>query len=176
MRRPDSSDALLLLGLLRQQRMHGYRLHDFIERDLASCTDLKRPTAYLLLDRLTAQGWIRRRVRRTGRRPERQEFAITRSGEAAFQRLLRENLGRFAAVRFPGDVGLAFLGALPPADTVPLLRARCALIRERLSCLRAVPPHGGADLVLDHLRHHLASEVRWLTRVVARLSKEEPRQ
>ena len=43
---------LLLLGLLRREDMHGYRLNEFIERDMAFCTDVKKPTAYYLLDKL----------------------------------------------------------------------------------------------------------------------------
>jgi DNA-binding PadR family transcriptional regulator len=39
------------LGLLRQASMHGYQLLDFIERYLSTCTDLKKPTAYLALER-----------------------------------------------------------------------------------------------------------------------------
>ena len=37
---------LLLLGLLRRSDMHGYQLHEFIERDLAtvSYTHLTLPT------------------------------------------------------------------------------------------------------------------------------------
>ena len=46
---------LLLLGVLRQGEMHGYQLHDFIERSLAFCTDLKKPTAYFLLDKMGSQ-------------------------------------------------------------------------------------------------------------------------
>jgi DNA-binding PadR family transcriptional regulator len=43
---------LLLLGLLRRQEMHGYQLNEFIEEKMHSCIDLKKPTAYYLLDKL----------------------------------------------------------------------------------------------------------------------------
>ena len=45
-------DKLLLLGILRRQEMHGYQLFEFIDRDLAACTNLKKPTAYYLLNRM----------------------------------------------------------------------------------------------------------------------------
>ena len=43
---------------------------------------------------------------------KRQVYHLTPSGEAEFQRLLRENLANFASARSAADIGLAFLGAL----------------------------------------------------------------
>ncbi len=49
---------LLLLGLLRMQDMHGYQINDFIDAFLAVCVDVKKPTAYYLLNKMHADGWI----------------------------------------------------------------------------------------------------------------------
>jgi DNA-binding PadR family transcriptional regulator len=49
---------LLLLGILRQQEMHGYQLFDFIEQGLSTCTNLTKPTAYYLLKQMAEEGWI----------------------------------------------------------------------------------------------------------------------
>ncbi|HVC18872.1 MAG TPA: PadR family transcriptional regulator [Vicinamibacterales bacterium] len=169
MKRPDPAHALLFLGLLRRQRMHGYQLHEFVDRDLASCTDLKRPTAYLLLERLAAAGWIERRTERRSRRPARRVYRLTPAGEAAFQRLLRENLASHAITRFPDDIGLAFLDLVPRREAAALLAVRRAQIAARLAAARAVPHPDGAQLVLDHLMHHLTAELAWLDRVRQRL-------
>ncbi|MDE3154035.1 MAG: helix-turn-helix transcriptional regulator [Acidobacteriota bacterium] len=174
MRRPDPAHALLFLGLLRQQRMHGYQLHEFIDRDLASCTDMKRPTAYLLLDRLARAGWITRRTERSGRRPARQVYRLTPAGETEFQRLLRENLSTHAATRFRDDIGLAFIDALPAREAATLLDARRASIAARLEAARAVAHPDEGQLVMDHLVHHLAAELAWLDRLLARLRAPRP--
>src|SRR5689334_24991696 len=105
---------LLLLGLLRRAHMHGYQLHEFIERDLATCTDLKKPTAYFLLDKMTRLGWITQREEREGNRPARRVYQVTAAGEAQFQQLLRENLSGSATTRFTGDIGLIFADTLAP--------------------------------------------------------------
>src|SRR6478672_4606903 len=105
--------TLLLLGLLRRARMHGYQLMEFIERNLSTCTDLKKPTAYLGLERLSKNGWVVEQEEREGKRPPRKVYTITPEGEAEFQRLLIINLGSYTASKFPQDMGLAFADALP---------------------------------------------------------------
>ena len=77
---------LLLLGLLRQQEMHGYQLYEFIERELSFCTDLKKPTAYYLLNKMAERGWIVEEQSQEGKRPPRKVFRLTAQGEAAYQR------------------------------------------------------------------------------------------
>ena len=86
---------LLLLGFLRREQAHGYRLNEFIEREMTACTDIKKPTAYFLLDKMAKQGWITMRETREGNRPPRRVYRLTAKGEAQYQKLLRENLGSF---------------------------------------------------------------------------------
>ena len=112
---------LLLLGFLRREQAHGYRLNEFIERDMAACTDIKKPTAYFLLDKMAKQGWITMRETREGNRPPRRVYRVTAKGEAQYQKLLRENLGSFIAAKFPGDVGLAYADDLEAAGSAVLV-------------------------------------------------------
>lgn len=163
---------LLLLGLLRQAHMHGYQLHEFIERDLATCTDLKKPTAYFLLDKMTRLGWVAQREEREGNRPPRRIYQVTSAGEAQFQRLLRENLASHTITRFPGDAGLLFADALPPAEALELLGQRRVALEGDLAAGRAAPPHAGASqLIIEHRIVHLEAELRWLDEVMARLAQ-----
>lgn len=162
---------LLLLGLLRQSQMHGYQLHEFIERDLATCTDLKKPTAYFLLDKMTRQGWVSQTEAREGNRPPRRVYQVTAEGEQVFQRLLRENLGGYSMTRFAGDVGLAFADALQPTEALELLHQRRAALADDLVAARAVPRHGGSlQFVIEHRIAHLEAELRWLDDVIARFA------
>lgn len=162
---------LLLLGLLRQQAMHGYQLNEFIDQALAACTDLKKPTAYFLLDKLAAAGWIKvKRAAAAGKRPARRVFALTAAGEAAFQRLLRENLSAWLPAAFPGDMGLAFADALPSTEAAALLAERRAALVAALEAARRVPDHGGSlQWVVEHQAVHLAAELAWLDSRLAAL-------
>ena len=161
---------LLLLGLLRQQEMHGYQLFEFIERDLASCTDLTKPTAYYLLNKMAEDGWISEETSQEGNRPPRKVYRLTALGESEFQRLLRENITRFSPASFPGDIGLAFLDNLPGGEALALLQKRCAALKSALQAAQAVPVHRGSlQWVIQHQVRHLTTELAWLDEIIASL-------
>jgi DNA-binding PadR family transcriptional regulator len=161
---------LLLLGLLRQGEMHGYQLHDFIEKNLAFCTDLKKATAYVLLDKMLADGWVQAKEAREGNRPQRRVYSLTRGGEEAFERMLRENLATFSAAKTGSDIGLAFVDALPPGEALQRLEQRHEAIAKQLAEFEGAPQHAGSyQLLIDHQAHYLRSERDWLDQVIARL-------
>lgn len=161
---------LLLLGLLRRSKMHGYELHEFINHNLGSCTELKKSTAYYLLEKMAAQGWISETREQKGNRPVRRVYTITEAGEAAFQYLLRLHLSSYKPGQFSGDTSLTFLDALPSQEAHTLLSLRRDSLVHDLESLRAVPRHQGSiQLVLDHHAHHLAAELAWLNQIIENL-------
>ena len=162
---------LLLLGLLRQEEMHGYRIVERVEADLRYCTDLKKPTVYFLLGKMEKAGWVSRTRSRQGKRPPRWVYQITASGEAQFQDLIRQNLSTYVPSRFPGDVGLAFLTAIAPREAADRLHERRMQVEAELNVLRQAPVHKGSmEWVLSHQRAHLESELRWLEALIEALS------
>lgn len=164
---------LLLLGLLRRQGMHGYRLNEFIERNLSLYTDLKRPTAYYLLDQMVRDGWLTAQIEQEGQRPPRRVYRLTPLGEEAFRRLLREALAAYRPPTFPGDIALGFLDELPKEEAIQLLEARKQGLQERLENLLRVPPHPGSlQWLFEHQIHHLRSELEWLETLILRLKEE----
>ncbi len=158
---------LLLLGLLRQQDMHGYQIFELLERGLAACMDLKKPTAYYLLNKMAEEGWITEQQIQEGNRPPRHVYSLTEQGEREFQRLLRENLSSYDGATFPGDIGVAFLNALPAQEALDLLARRRSSMLETLDQMRSVPTHAGSyQWVIQHQIHHIRSELDWLDQVV----------
>lgn len=161
---------LILLGLLRQENMHGYQIHEFINRNMSSCLDLKKPTAYYLLEKMTAMGWIEALADQEGNRPPRHVFKMTEEGERAFQRLLRENVASYHGTQFPDDIGLAFLDALPADEARALLGIRLKAVTDALHNAETIPQHAGSSqIVIEHLIHHLKSEIEWLNKVLSRI-------
>lgn len=163
---------LLLLGLLRQKDMHGYGLNELIDRMLSVCSDLKRSTAYFLLDKLAKEGYVTESTVREGNYPERKVYAITPAGDEYFLRLLRENLAGFDRSRYPGDMGLSFLHELPPEERRDLLQRRRERIAAETAALDGIPPHGGTlDLVIDRNLALLRAEIEWLDRSMERAAE-----
>jgi len=161
---------LLLLGLLRTQEMHGYQLNDFIDTSLAICVDLKKPTAYYLLNKMYCDGWITCKEERAGNRPPRRVYTITPAGEIAFQRMLRESLSDYKPVQFRGDISLAFLDSLPPVETLSLLRKRHLAIKRQLQMAQTIPIHSSSlQLLIEHQIRHLSAELDWLDEVITRI-------
>jgi len=165
---------LLLLGLLRHGGLHGYRLNEFIERDLVYCTDLKKPTAYHLLAKMEDRGWIAvQNEQQEGNRPPRRIFQITPDGEAVFQKLLRENLAAYSITRFTGDIGIAFMDSLPADERLELLARRRAGLVAELEMLTNTPPNahqGSLALLVTHQIRHLSAELGWLDEIMAQHS------
>ena len=165
---------LLLLGLLRSEEMHGYQLNEFIDSHLGDAVHLKKPTAYRLLNSMAEDGWVTYREEREGNRPPRRVYALTPEGEAAFQRLLRENLTGFQPVVFPANVGLLFLDLLPAEEVQELLLERRKKVASVLRMTRDHDMHqGSSELILLHQTRHLETEMEWLDQVIARLGSRD---
>ena len=165
---------LLLLGLLRSQDMHGYQLHEAIDSHLGMGVQLTKPTAYRLLSNMAEEEWVTFWEEQEGNRPPRRVYGITPKGEAAFQRLLRENLANYEPSDFTCHIGLAFLDELPAKEALPLLRRRRAAMEELLESTRGHGEHPGSlQLMLERQVQLLAAELEWLDTVMARLQKAQ---
>ncbi len=165
---------LLLLGMLTFQSQHGYQLNEFIERNLSRVTDMKKPTAYALLERLSQAGYVEVRSEQEGKRPPRKVYSITPAGERVFIELLRENLARAERMTFAGDVGLMFLDHLPREEGLDLLRQRLSHLEEQISAHEHAPKHEhglGVDLAMEHILVLLRAERTWLTSTIQRLDE-----
>lgn len=161
---------LLLLGLLRQQEMHGYELHDFIERTMQTCVDLKKSTAYYLLDKMAKSGYITESTEQSGNRPPRRVYHITETGEDHFQSLLRQNLATYEPAKFGSVVGLVFLDEIEAEEARPLLEQRRLILAEQLQMVTDVPAHPGSlQFVIEHQKMHLEAELNWLDQIINNL-------
>lgn len=154
---------LLVLGLLRRQEMHGYRINEFIEEKMHFCIDLKKPTAYYILDKLAQEGLVRVERRQAGNRPPRRVYHITEIGEAFFLDLLRQNLADHIQTYYPTDVGIAFIDQLPPEEVTRYLRRKREKVKAELVTLRKAVGHSGPlQHVLDRNQRLLQAELDWL--------------
>ncbi len=162
---------LLLLGVLLQGRMHGYRLNEYVAHAISMYADLKKPTAYYALEKLERDGYVSRSVEREGRRPERRVYEITAEGRDRFLELLRGHLGGFTRIYLPDDIGIAFMDRLPVSETRRLLAEKRERVQALLKQFLDLPDHGGNwRHLVKHNIAHLMTEDAWLDEVLGELA------
>ena len=164
---------LLLLGLLMDGRMHGYRLNEHISSVMGLAAGVKRSTAYYTLERLERDAYVTQEIEREGSRPERRVYEITEAGRARFFALLRAQLGGFARTYYSDNAGVAFMDRLAPAETARLLVQKRERVTEVMDQFRALPDRGESwRHVVEHDVAHLEAELVWIDIVLSDLASE----
>ncbi len=169
--------SLFLLGILMAQSAHGYQINDFIEKTLIQVTDMKKSTAYALLDRMSRAGLVTVHSEQEGNRPPRKVYSITDEGRRAFYDLLRNNLTALDAPVYKGDMGLLFLDYLPSNEAADHLRMRLAHLQSQMDTLQHATKHHRSPGIVRSIEHqilHTRLEVEWLTRVIEQLRSADP--
>lgn len=167
--------ALILLGLLMAQSQHGYQINEFIERNLSTITDMKKPTAYATLDKLSKQGYIEVKTEQEGNRPPRKVYSINESGRQYFFELLIKNLSSADLVNYQGDIGLMFIDHLPLSQALPALENRLIESQKTVNMLKQTPTHGsgiGVDLAIQHKIIMLEAENTFLEQTVLKIKSQ----
>lgn len=168
---PNDERTLLLLGLLYGQNRHGYELNEFIENNLRCTVQLKKATAYALLDKLETVGWIASITEQKGHRPPRKVFSLSESGKVQFHLLLKQLLAHSDTLTLPSDVALMFIEHLPTAQAVSALQERLVQLDQQIQMYRHLPAHGGlgVSMALERARALLEADRIWLTDLISRL-------
>lgn len=157
--------SLVLLGLLMSQSQHGYQINEFIENNLGMITDMKKPTAYATLDRLSKNGYIEVHMEQEGNRPPRKVYTINEKGQRFFYELLYENLSSAETVHYQGDLGLMFMDHLPVETAIKALNVRLERNHHLLEALKQTPSHAKAttvDLAVKHKIIMAEAEISFL--------------
>lgn len=177
---PEDERILLLLGLLTSQDRHGYEINDFIEHQLACVTDLKKATAYQLLDRLEQHELITSRAVQHGQRPTRKVYALTGSGHAHFMRLLTAQLREEEPLILPGNVPIMFCEHLPLPERLSALEERIGKLEARLKTydylLSKVSLTTGVGLSMERIQAVTQADLVWMKDLLGRWQAEQPQK
>jgi len=165
---------LLLLGILMEGKAHGYSLYDYVEHVMSFYKELKKSTAYYLLDKLEEEGYVTHEKGREGNRPEKTVYKITARGKEHFFKLLRESLGGYTQTSYGDDIGIAFINRIPKAEVAQLLAKKRQCITGELSKFRQVAGHGGGmQYVIDHNIVHLEADLKWIDGIIRDIEKAD---
>ena len=163
---------LLLLGLLRTGNTHGYHMMEMLDKHIGMSIDLKKPTAYRLLDEMLRDGWLTMQEEKVGNRPLRKVYSLTPGGEAEFTLLLKECLARYKPAEYQHDISLMFMDALPAEEIVDLLEKRMTVMRmHRMGLQESVKAHDGSS-ILQHQLNHIELDCEYIEKLKDHLEKE----
>ena len=158
---------LAILGLLKEQTMHGYQLKKRLADTLGSFWQVSYGSLYPALRRLQKQEAVEMIFPReeVGRRKN--VYRITAKGEATFAELL-ERAGQDATTDYAFSVRLAFFKYLKPETRIRLLERRRAFLDGRSSNLKDSLRRAKETIdnyTLSLMNHQLAAtedDIRWL--------------
>ena len=159
---------LAILGLLKQQPMHGYQLSRELGGSLGGFWRVSYGSLYPTIRRLERDGLVAPVPgENTGGR-RKTVFGITEQGERAFLELLQETPNDSSTEDTRFRVRLAFFRYLPPETRIRLLERRRAYLIERLSTIddSLRTTREGADdytlSLMEHGRSATMSDIEWL--------------
>ncbi len=164
--------SLILLGLLMGQSQHGYQINEFIENNLSMVTDMKKPTAYATLDKLSKQGYIDVKTEQEGNRPPRKVYTINEKGAEYFYNLLYKNLTSAEMFQYQGDIGLMFMDYLPNEKCADALQTRLTQTQKLITMLQHTPNHEevtSVNLAVRHKLKMLEAEASFLAEILTEL-------
>jgi DNA-binding PadR family transcriptional regulator len=129
---------LAVLALLRERAMHPYQMQRLLrDRHKDELLVLKRGSLYHAIHRLLGAGLIKAvKVGRSGRRPERTTYRITREGEQELIRWLRQMLANPKRESSEFMACMSFLIHLEPDDAISQLEERARQLEQQIREIR----------------------------------------
>jgi len=163
---------LLLLGVLMNGKMHGYRLNEYVKHVMSFYTDLKKSTVYYILNQLEKNGYVSFELEREGKRPERRIYEITDKGKTFFYELLRDSLRNYTQTSFGDDIAVSFIDSLPPKEVRELLINKRQKIEDQSKQYKGIGDHGGSlQYVINHNIVHLEADISWVDEILKEIGK-----
>jgi DNA-binding PadR family transcriptional regulator len=165
-----------ILGfLLRSGPLHGYQLKIRLEVEASDFSQIKMSNLYYHLGVLRDKGWIKSKIEKDEKHPDREVYSITSNGEKAFEGLLEEYLASKVMFDFPLDGALFFLGQISPEAFRKGLEEQQSNIKKSLDRIKKhrsdtldnipVPFRSLAELIFMHHETHFQCEQQWLQQV-----------
>jgi DNA-binding PadR family transcriptional regulator len=178
-----SEIRLLILGVLHfKQPTYGYEVRRELESWRADeWANIAYGSIYHALKKMAEEGLIEEvGNEQVGNRPARIGYAITPTGEDAFQHLLREYWWEVKPINDPFMVAVAFMPFMKSEEIIAALKSRMTAIKATINGLefeanRPVdefrPPHVSALLRL--MVATASAEIEWSKEVVEKVERGE---
>lgn len=154
----------LILWLLSEQPLHGYRISRVLADDFFGFWfPLDDASIYSCLRTLVKHGLARVvATEQEGRRPERTRYAITPKGRAHLRDLLRRAWTELPSPSEALHLALAAEPELPAAEIDGLRAARRAALEQRLADLKRMARAAPCPAIVTRLAALTKAELQWM--------------
>jgi DNA-binding PadR family transcriptional regulator len=158
---------MLILWLLSEQPLHGYRVSRILRDDFFGFWfALEDTSIYSCLRTLVKHGHARVfATEQEGRRPERTRYAITEEGRAHLGELLRRAWRELPSPADPIHLALAAASELPAEDLTLLRAERQASLERRLDDLARRRRSAPSEEIVARFAALTKAELAWLKRM-----------
>jgi DNA-binding PadR family transcriptional regulator len=164
---------LAILGLLKEQPMHGYQLSRELGEALGGFWRVSYGSLYPTLRRLESDGAVESVADAESRGRRKTTYRITEKGEKLFFELLQETPHDNSTEDTRFRVRLAFFRYLPPETRIRLLERRRATLEDRLSTMKDSLRSTSERVdtytlaLMEHGRSATESDIAWLDALIA---------
>jgi DNA-binding PadR family transcriptional regulator len=168
------SPEYVLLGLLYNQPMHGYELHQIIQREFSQVWYISQSQAYNILNRLVSQGMLDAERLPGEGTPERHLLHLTEKGKTHFETWLKTPThAGTQTIRTEFITRLAFAKQKFPELLPTILSDQEKLVRDQLIKLkdqyRTMQDDSFANQIALELRIRSLSDIaEWLSDLATR--------
>jgi PadR family transcriptional regulator AphA len=164
------SPEYVLLGLLYNQPMHGYELHQTLQREFGQVWHISQSQAYNIINRLLSRALLRAEVQQGEGSPDKHLLFITEAGRSHFMVwLTTPTPSAIQPIRIEFITRLAFAHSAFPHLEQEIIRQQADLVNERLAQLNAQLARLPADSTANRLALEL--RIRSLTSISAWLEE-----
>lgn len=165
---------LLILGLLKQGPKHPYQIKRLIQDVVFMFTPFENVSIYYPLRKMEKEGLVVKKSTRSGQRPQRYVYSITKEGEGEFSRLLDRSFLTIKRPYFNIDLSLYFMPYVKQSVAHRRLRGRLALLKkikrnlDNLLKTKTLNDKKSYHLafILEHNLELVKAEVKFLERLV----------
>lgn len=162
---------LILLGLLYDfnRPIHGYEIKKIItEWSISEFSNISYGSLYYNLEKMEGDQLVESQTLKDSDRPERRIYKITEIGKKKFLEMLRKNYFVIQSIRYPFDIGVLFMPALPKKEILEAINKRIEKIESNnamhnglLKMLEKKIPFFSIFIIKHHL-YHWKAEKEWL--------------
>ena len=105
---------LIVLGILKRESLSAYDIQKLVEyRNISKWVKISTPSIYKKVIQLEEKGFVKSRIEKEGKMPEKAVYSLTEEGEKEFQNLMLETAAKSINIYLDFNAVIVNLDGLP---------------------------------------------------------------